>query len=184
MLLQEKEEEKKNPLMTHFFFFFFLVSFKDVQSLEKLLRDAIIYGQPRTRRAWKKILILVEGIYRYVNSQAIPTRGRPTAGCQVGQGWPLLAKWKHELDTGPMKGSVPEPSTWAVSLALGLGSPVFSMTSPIVEHLGGQWAWEDVIRHVLTGHCSLALILPLAAPQFQRRSGAGYSTEHSLPLRQ
>uniref|UniRef100_A0A8D1HLK4 Aminotransferase class I/classII large domain-containing protein n=1 Tax=Sus scrofa TaxID=9823 RepID=A0A8D1HLK4_PIG len=35
----------------------------NVQSLEKLLRDAIIYGQPRTRRAWKKILILVEGIY-------------------------------------------------------------------------------------------------------------------------
>ncbi|KAI4537932.1 hypothetical protein MJG53_011477 [Ovis ammon polii x Ovis aries] len=36
---------------------------RDMQSLEKLLRDAVIYGQPRTRRAWKKILILVEGIY-------------------------------------------------------------------------------------------------------------------------
>ncbi|ELW69961.1 serine palmitoyltransferase 3 isoform X1 [Tupaia chinensis] len=35
----------------------------NIQSLEKLLRDAVIYGQPRTRRAWKKILILVEGIY-------------------------------------------------------------------------------------------------------------------------
>uniref|UniRef100_A0A8B9X3D5 serine C-palmitoyltransferase n=1 Tax=Bos mutus grunniens TaxID=30521 RepID=A0A8B9X3D5_BOSMU len=35
----------------------------NVQSLEKLLRDAVIYGQPRTRRAWRKILILVEGIY-------------------------------------------------------------------------------------------------------------------------
>lgn len=35
----------------------------NMQSLEKLLRDAIIYGQPRTRRAWRKILILVEGIY-------------------------------------------------------------------------------------------------------------------------
>uniref|UniRef100_A0A8C7FLV0 Serine palmitoyltransferase, long chain base subunit 2b n=1 Tax=Oncorhynchus kisutch TaxID=8019 RepID=A0A8C7FLV0_ONCKI len=34
-------------------------------SLEKLLRDAIVHGQPRTRRPWKKILILVEGIYRY-----------------------------------------------------------------------------------------------------------------------
>ena len=36
----------------------------DMQSLEKLLKDAIVYGQPRTRRPWKKILILVEGIYR------------------------------------------------------------------------------------------------------------------------
>lgn len=40
-----------------------------MQSLEKLLRDAVIYGQPRIRRAWKKILILVEGIYRYGNNQ-------------------------------------------------------------------------------------------------------------------
>lgn len=36
----------------------------DMQSLEKLLRDAIVHGQPRTHRPWKKILIVVEGIYR------------------------------------------------------------------------------------------------------------------------
>ncbi|XP_052531598.1 serine palmitoyltransferase 3 isoform X1 [Tympanuchus pallidicinctus] len=35
----------------------------NMQSLEKLLRDAIIYGQPRSHRAWRKIIILVEGIY-------------------------------------------------------------------------------------------------------------------------
>lgn len=35
----------------------------DVDHLEKVLRDAIIKGQPRTRRAWKKIVILIEGIY-------------------------------------------------------------------------------------------------------------------------
>ncbi|XP_075383951.1 serine palmitoyltransferase 3 [Tenrec ecaudatus] len=35
----------------------------NTQNLEKQLRDAITYGQPRTHRAWKKILILVEGIY-------------------------------------------------------------------------------------------------------------------------
>ncbi|KAG8448997.1 hypothetical protein GDO86_015890 [Hymenochirus boettgeri] len=33
-----------------------------MQSLEKLLRDAIVQG-PQTHRPWKKILILVEGIY-------------------------------------------------------------------------------------------------------------------------
>lgn len=36
-----------------------------MQSLEKLLREAIVHGQPRTHRPWKKILIVVEGIYRY-----------------------------------------------------------------------------------------------------------------------
>uniref|UniRef100_H3B216 serine C-palmitoyltransferase n=1 Tax=Latimeria chalumnae TaxID=7897 RepID=H3B216_LATCH len=35
----------------------------NMQSLEKLLKDAIVHGQPRTHRPWKKILILVEGIY-------------------------------------------------------------------------------------------------------------------------
>ncbi|XP_068110571.1 serine palmitoyltransferase 2 [Hyperolius riggenbachi] len=35
----------------------------NMQSLEKLLRDAIVNGQPRTHRPWKKILIVVEGIY-------------------------------------------------------------------------------------------------------------------------
>lgn len=40
-----------------------------MQSLEKLLRDAIVHGQPRTHRPWKKILIVVEGIYRYTHKQ-------------------------------------------------------------------------------------------------------------------
>ncbi|XP_063774612.1 serine palmitoyltransferase 3-like [Pseudophryne corroboree] len=35
----------------------------NIRNLEKLLRDAIVNGQPRTHRPWKKILILVEGIY-------------------------------------------------------------------------------------------------------------------------
>lgn len=35
----------------------------DTKSLEKTVRDAIINGQPRTKRPWKKIFIFVEGIY-------------------------------------------------------------------------------------------------------------------------
>jgi serine palmitoyltransferase len=31
--------------------------------LEKVIRQAIAEGQPRTHRHWKKILIVVEGIY-------------------------------------------------------------------------------------------------------------------------
>lgn len=59
----------KSTLLHKFFLLnSFSFSSKDMQNLEKLLRDAITYGQPRIRRAWKKILILVEGIYRYVNN--------------------------------------------------------------------------------------------------------------------
>ncbi|KAG7259298.1 LOW QUALITY PROTEIN: hypothetical protein CRUP_026665 [Coryphaenoides rupestris] len=32
-------------------------------TIRKMLRDAIVHGQPRTHRPWKKILIVVEGIY-------------------------------------------------------------------------------------------------------------------------
>jgi serine palmitoyltransferase len=35
----------------------------DMENLEAILRSAIARGQPRTRRPWKKILIIVEGIY-------------------------------------------------------------------------------------------------------------------------
>ena len=31
--------------------------------LERVLRDSIIEGQPRTHRPWKKIMICVEGVY-------------------------------------------------------------------------------------------------------------------------
>jgi len=35
----------------------------DPDDLEKILRDSIVEGQPRTRRPWRKIIIIVEGIY-------------------------------------------------------------------------------------------------------------------------
>lgn len=38
----------------------------DIKDLESQLRKAIIHGQPRTSRPWKKILIIVEGVYRLV----------------------------------------------------------------------------------------------------------------------
>lgn len=40
------------------------VFMSDMHSLEKMLREAVCSGQPRTHRPWKKILIMVEGIYR------------------------------------------------------------------------------------------------------------------------
>jgi serine palmitoyltransferase len=35
-----------------------------MKDLEKKLRTAIIHGHPRTNRPWKKIIIVVEGVYR------------------------------------------------------------------------------------------------------------------------
>jgi serine palmitoyltransferase len=38
----------------------------DAKDLEAVLRENIAQGQPRTHRPWKKILLVVEGLYRYV----------------------------------------------------------------------------------------------------------------------
>ena len=35
----------------------------DMKCLEKVLRDSIAQGQPRTHRPWRKILVIVEGLY-------------------------------------------------------------------------------------------------------------------------
>jgi len=40
------------------------VFFIDMVHLERLLRESIVSGQPRTHRPWRKILIIVEGVYR------------------------------------------------------------------------------------------------------------------------
>lgn len=35
----------------------------DMEHLEEVLRTAVVQGQPRTHRPWKRIIIVVEGIY-------------------------------------------------------------------------------------------------------------------------
>jgi serine palmitoyltransferase len=35
----------------------------DTKNLEEVLKEAIVLGQPRTRRPWKRIMVIVEGIY-------------------------------------------------------------------------------------------------------------------------
>ena len=34
-----------------------------MEHLEKVLRNAVVQGKPRTHRSWKRIIIVVEGIY-------------------------------------------------------------------------------------------------------------------------
>jgi serine palmitoyltransferase len=43
----------------------FIKAFKhnDMKDLERMLRDSISQGQPRTHRPWRKILVVVEGLY-------------------------------------------------------------------------------------------------------------------------
>lgn len=40
-----------------------VVPHNDTKKLEKVLREAVVMGRPRTRRPWNRIWVLVEGIY-------------------------------------------------------------------------------------------------------------------------
>lgn len=35
----------------------------DMEDLERIIRDSIVEGQPKTKKEWRKIIIIVEGIY-------------------------------------------------------------------------------------------------------------------------
>lgn len=41
----------------------FVFKHNDMEHLEKTLRNAVVQGQPRTHRPWKRMIIVVEGIY-------------------------------------------------------------------------------------------------------------------------
>ena len=58
--------EKDNTLKKYIYIFTHVSWFicKDMEDLENKLRFAVSDGMPRTHRPWKKILIVVEGIYR------------------------------------------------------------------------------------------------------------------------
>ena len=42
---------------------FLPVPLLDMEDLEHVLRNAVVQGQPRTHRPWKRLIIVVEGIY-------------------------------------------------------------------------------------------------------------------------
>lgn len=45
----------------------FVAALADMEDLEAKLRDAVVGGQMHSHRPWKKILIIVEGVYRSVD---------------------------------------------------------------------------------------------------------------------
>lgn len=49
-------------LYKYFVFEYFLM-FLDVTNLEELIRQNIVFGHPKTKKPWKKIFIITEGIF-------------------------------------------------------------------------------------------------------------------------
>jgi len=68
-----------------------------MSNLEELLRDAVVYGQPVSRRPWKKILIMVEGVYRCVCVGATENAGAESVGVSKMRGWKL---WHEKAGGG------------------------------------------------------------------------------------
>ena len=89
----------------------------DMVDLEKKLRDAIVNGQPRTHRPWKKILIVVEGVYRYIMCVCVGgaccSQSLISAfpACKLALKYPLIiGHWKTWM-------YVPEAWIWGFSIS-------------------------------------------------------------------
>ena len=66
----------------------------DMVRLEQVLRNAVISGQPRSGRPWDKIVICVEGIYRYKS----PGYGGGERG--MGMGYEVRVRGTSVLESG------------------------------------------------------------------------------------
>ena len=86
----------------------------DPVHLEQVVRKAIIDGQPRTHRPWNKILIVVEGIYRYVFFEEI----RESHGI-LTMGFIFFAVWKEKF-WPCLKLSISRTSTIVISTLMRL----------------------------------------------------------------
>lgn len=142
----------------------FLLLFKDMQCLEKLLRDAVIYGQPRTGRAWRKILILVEGVYRYWTSWRHVNILMPTQVDQWGEGWSFPGTWKNESNIKIME----EPKSTTKKSSQVMGIPSLWLLCPYALDLkAGMFLMPS---HKCPQNVLLTWVdsLPLAASEFQR----------------
>jgi hypothetical protein len=66
-------------MVNYFFSRYFIIFISiqiDMNDLEEKLRTAIVHGHPRTNRPWKKIIIVVEGVYRFVSFTILSIGGR------------------------------------------------------------------------------------------------------------
>ena len=71
----------------------------DMRQLEQRLREAITYGHPRTRRAFSKIFVVVEGIYRcdYTLLSVAHTSSSSTASTHTDPSQATLCKLLYNL---------------------------------------------------------------------------------------
>lgn len=71
-----------------------------MDDLERVLRNAVVQGQPRTHRPWKRLIIVVEGIYSMEGSIV-----------RLPEIIELKKKYKVKWAKFLLAGSVSEPAT-------------------------------------------------------------------------
>ena len=144
----------------------------DIAHLEEVLRKAIIGGQPRTHRPWKKILILVEGVYRWEIAAKAAYIANPTSEWS----WKWACMWitigRYSLTHQPSqsqekKGLVTlhtvsfladcnKTSTKHAWLAVCM----HVAEKTIIQNLDTDWTWPARTSRCVYGHQTLFLLRP------------------------
>ena len=72
-----------------------------MEHLEKVLHNAVVQGEPRTHRSWKRIIIVVEGIYSMEGSLVkLPEIIELKKKYKVSYEFKLLHSFKHSPNQG------------------------------------------------------------------------------------
>ncbi|DBB11426.1 hypothetical protein WJX82_000013 [Trebouxia sp. C0006] len=128
----------------------------DVIHLEQLLQESIAYGQPRTRKPWKKVLIIIEGIYS-MEGEMCPLR--EVVAIKKKYKAYLFLDEAHSIGAMGMRGG------------------------GVCEHFGVSPADVDVMMGTFTksfGSCGGYIAGPRALIQCMRRIGPGHCYASSM----
>ncbi|KAL0024670.1 hypothetical protein WJX77_007715 [Trebouxia sp. C0004] len=135
----------------------------DVAHLERLLRDSIAYGQPKTRRPWKKILIIIEGIYSMEGEmchlrEVIALKKRYKAYLFLDEAHSIGAVGKHGGGVCEHFGVSPAD----VDVMMGTFTKSFGSCG---GYIGGPRALIQCLRRMSPAHCYATSMSPPAVEQ-------------------
>ncbi|KAG1662044.1 Serine palmitoyltransferase 2 [Nymphon striatum] len=131
--------------------------------LEKKLREAIIYGQNRTHRPWKKILIVVEGVYSMEGSivnlpEIIRLKKKYKAYVYLDEAHSVGAMGKHGRGVVDYYGVNPKD----VDILMGTFTKSFGSAG------GYMCGTKDVISHIRSNSHSFCYAASMSAPIAQQ----------------
>ncbi|XP_046849497.1 serine palmitoyltransferase 2-like [Xenia sp. Carnegie-2017] len=135
----------------------------DMAHLEEILRSSVIQGQPRTHRPWKKILIVVEGVYSMEGSivklpEVIELKKKYKAYLYLDEAHSIGAMGPHGRGVADYYGIHPKD----IDIMMGTFTKSFGSAGGYIA------ASEEIIRHIRSSSHSAVYACSMSPPVAQQ----------------